>query len=116
MSKVKSSEIIDALLDNLNEGAEEIYQMIAVPEIYWIYLHFDDFKEVERKSDKIVDGMGGLERVKWRQRSRTRRSDNASSEKADASRIGSGKPSPWRTIRFSDTRVKCRNTREWLVL
>jgi hypothetical protein len=55
MSTVKSNEIIEALLDNLNEGAEEIYQTIAVPEIYWIYLHAKDFQEIQHKSDRIVD-------------------------------------------------------------
>lgn len=55
MSTIKGSEIIDALLDNLNEGAEEIYQVIAVPEVYWIYLHPADFREVQHKSDRIVD-------------------------------------------------------------
>jgi hypothetical protein len=55
MSTIKGSEIIDALLDNLNQGAEEIYQVIAVPEVYWIYLHPADFREVRHKSDRIVE-------------------------------------------------------------
>lgn len=55
MSSIKSSEIIEAILDNLREGAEPIYQKVVVPEVYWIYLHSTDYEEVKHKSDQIVE-------------------------------------------------------------
>ena len=55
MNLVKSSEIIEEILENFREGTEEIYEKIIVPEIYWVYLHKSDFEEISQKSDQIVE-------------------------------------------------------------
>lgn len=55
MNSVKSNDIIEEILENFRAGAEEIYEKIVVPEIYWIYLHKSDFEEISQKSEHIVD-------------------------------------------------------------
>lgn len=55
MSLVKSNDIIEEILENFREGTEEIYEKIVVPEIYWIYLHKNDFEEISLKSERIVE-------------------------------------------------------------
>lgn len=55
MSSVKSNDIIEEILENFRAGAEEIYEKIVVPEIYWIYLHKSDFEEISQKSEYIVE-------------------------------------------------------------
>lgn len=55
MSSVKSNDIIEEVLENFRAGTEEIYEKIVVPEVYWIYLHKDDFGEISQKSEHIVE-------------------------------------------------------------
>lgn len=51
---LKSNQIIELILDSFRSGAEEIYQDIIVPEVYWVYLNKTDYDEIVAKTDNIV--------------------------------------------------------------
>lgn len=55
MGLVKSNEIIEEVLENFRAGAEDIYEKIVVPEIYWVYLHKSDYEEITQKSERIIE-------------------------------------------------------------